>query len=159
MPANYALYTTEYDHLPCDNMRQLADDVSPEIGQTERGLTFTYRWPDLEIIVSEMPQEKLAEHLRGFEGYVRNGIYRGQTPPRGEAIVRQIRRVKLVVGVEVRPDVDDAGRAEELLGRMCAGLQPLIFYKDAVYDWMSRLLLGPDQSFDPSAETGDPAAT
>ena len=159
MPANYALYSTKYDHLPRENMRQLADDVSPEIGQAERGLTFTYRWPDLTIVVSEMPQEELAEHLRGFEAYVRNGIYRGHTPPRGEDIVRQIRGAKLVVGVEVHPDVDHAGRSEELIGRMCGGLHPMIFYKDAVYDWMSRLLLGPDQSFDPSAEPGGPAAT
>ena len=143
MPANYALYTTECDSLPRENMRELADDVEPEVGRTERGMTFTYRWPDLEIIVSELPSGELSEHLRGFEGYVRDGIYRGAVPPRGEEIVREIRRTRLVVGIEVRPDVDDAGRAEELIGRMCGGLHPMIFHKDAVYDWMSRLLLGP----------------
>jgi hypothetical protein len=152
MPANYALYSSKRDHLPREIMRQLADSVTPEIGITERGLTFTYHWPDLKIIVAEMPQDQIADHLQGFEGYVRHGIYHGDTPSRGAEIIGQIRRVKLVVGIEAQPDIDEAGRAEELIGRMCGGLRPMMFCQDAIYDWMGRLLLGPDQSFDPSAE-------
>jgi hypothetical protein len=132
----------------------LADNVEPQLAQTERGKTYTYRWPELAIVVNEMPAAELVEHLRGFEGYVRQYIYRGKVPQRGERIIRTIRATRLVVGVELQPGRDEPGRAEELLGRMCGGLRPVIFHADAVFDWMSRLLLAPDGSFDPAAELG-----
>lgn len=150
MPENFALYSRRADTLPEPQMLVLADDVIPEVSQTERGRTFTYRWPDLTIIVSETPGDLLAEHLGGFEGYVRQHIYKGCVPARGEQIIRAIRATRLVVGVEFQPGRDE--RAEELLGRMCGGLHPLLFHEDALFDWMSRLLLAPDGSFDPSAE-------
>jgi hypothetical protein len=154
MPENFALYSRSADSLPPAQMRVLADDVAPELAETERGTTYTYRWPDLTIIVSEMPAALLAEHLRGFEGYVRQHIYKGKVPARGEQIIRSIRATRLVVGVEVQPGRDEQERAEELLGRMCGGLRPVIFHADALFDWMSRLLLAPDGSCDPAAELG-----
>jgi len=60
----------------------------------------------------------------------------------------------LAVGVEVQPGRDEQGRAEELIGRMCGGLRPIIFHADAVFDGMARLILAPDGSFDPAAELG-----
>lgn len=154
MPENYALYSSSFDTLPQAAMEALADDVVPELAQTERGVTITYRWPDLTIIVSEMPASQLAEHLRGFEGYIRQHIYKSRVPERGERIIRCIRATRLVVGVELQPGRDEQGRAEELLGRMSGGLHPIIFYRDALFDWMSRLLLAPYGSFDPQAEIG-----
>jgi hypothetical protein len=154
MPENYALYSQSADNLPPDQMQVLADDVTPELAETDRGTTYTYRWPDLTIIVSEMPVAKLSEHLRGFEGYIRHHIYKGKVPARGERIIRNIRATRLVVGVEFQPGRDEEDRTEELLGRMCGGLRPVIFHADAVFDWMSRLLLAPDCSFDPAAELG-----
>lgn len=152
MTTNYALYTAKRDHLPHEIMQQLADDISPTIGMTERGQTFTYCWPDLTVIVAEMEQDQIADHLKGFEGYIRAGIYRDNVPPRGEEIIRHIRQFTMVIGIEAHPGIDDDGRAEELIGRMCGGLRPIMFHCDALFDWMGRLLLGPDQSYDPDAE-------
>lgn len=152
MPENFALYSRSADSIPLEHMQVLADDVAPELAETERGTTFIYRWPDLTIIVSQMPAVQLAEHLRGFEGYIRQHIYKGKVPTRGERMIRTIRATQLVVGVEFQPGRDEQERAEELLGRMCGGLRPVMFHNDAVFDWMSRLLLAPDGSFDPAAE-------
>jgi hypothetical protein len=68
MPENFALYSRFADTLPVAQMQVLADDATPETAKTERGTTYTYRWSDLTIIVSEMPAERLKEHLLGFEG-------------------------------------------------------------------------------------------
>lgn len=152
MPENFALYSQSVDTLPRARMQVLANDLAPEVADTERGLTFTYRWPDLTIIISEMPATQLAEHLRGFEEYVRQHIYKGKVPERGERIIRSIQATRLVVGVELQPGRDEQERADELLGRMSGGLHPIIFHADALFDWMSRLLLAPDGGFDPSAE-------
>jgi hypothetical protein len=75
-------------------------------------------------------------------------------PARGERILRDIRATRLVVGVEFQPWRDKQERAEELLGRMCGGLKPMIFHADALFDWMFRLLLAPDGSFDLLANLG-----
>jgi len=156
MPENYALYARSYDSLPQAEMEALGHGTTVEKAQTDRGVTYIYRWPDLTIIVNEMPASQLAEHLRGFEGYISQHIYNGKVPRRGKDIIRDIRATRLVVGVEFQPGRDKQGRAEELLGRMSGGLHPIIFHADALFDWMSRLLLAPDGSFDPGAEIRRP---
>jgi hypothetical protein len=156
MPENYALYTQSCDSLPLANMQALAGEAALEKGQTQRGVTYTYRWPDLMIIVNEMPASQLVEHLRGFEGYISQHIYKGKVPKRGRDIIRSIRATRLVVGVEFEPGRDQQGRAEELLGRMSGGLHPIFFHADALFDWRMRLLLAPDGLFDPSAEIRRP---
>ena len=154
MSESFALCSRSVGSLPREQMQALADDLAPECAETERGLTFTYRWPDLTIIVSQMPGLELAEHLRGFEGYIRRHIYKGNVPERGERIIRSVRATRMVVGVELRPGRDDQERSDELIGRMSGGLRPILFHSDSLFDWSSRLLLAPDGSFDPAAELG-----
>ncbi|MHC5537354.1 hypothetical protein ACYOEI_03855 [Singulisphaera rosea] len=152
MPENLALYSRSLDKLPQAQMAALADQIAPKLERSQRGTTHTYVWSDMTIVVSEMPGAKLSEHLRGFEGYVFQHIYKNKPPERGLQIIRSIRETRLVVGVEIRPGRDVQGRAEEFVGRMCGGLRPFIFYEDAVFDWMFRLLCAPDGSFDPEAD-------
>jgi len=152
MQENFALYSRTYDSLPEDRMLMLVDSICPSSEITDRGLTYTYRWPDLTILVSAMPSSELPDHLRGFEGYLRRGIYGGKVPDRGERIIRRILATRLVIGVELQPGRDEQERADELVGRMAGGLRPIIFHRDELFDWMSRLLLARDGSFDPDAE-------
>jgi hypothetical protein len=152
MPENFAMYARTDDELPHREMLRLADDVRPTLAETDRGLTYTYTWPDLTILVSVMPAIQLADHLNGFEGYIRQYVYEGNVPPRGEQIIDRIRETRLVVGVEAQPERDAQGRADELIGRMSRGLHPIIFHADGLYAWTGRVLLGPDGSFDPEAE-------
>jgi hypothetical protein len=151
MPENFALYSQEYDSLPDAEMQALASPLCPARGITERGLTYSYQWPDLTILVSVLPAQETAEHLRGFAGYIRDGIYHGTVPRRGERIIHRVLHTRLVVGVELQPGRDAEGRSELLLGKMCGGLRPILFHADALFDWNSRLLLAPDGSFDPAA--------
>ena len=151
MPENYALYTTQYEALPEQNMRSLVPGIEPTIAHTERGLTYSYAWPDLTAVVSAMPELEIASHLSGFVGYVGQAIYANSVPPRGQALIARILCTTLVVGVEFAPGRDAEGRAEAFLATLCGGLTPLVFFQSAIYDARARLLLGPDASFDPNA--------
>ena len=147
MGENFALYSTRWSELPEAQMLQLAGEVRPEVYEAPRGRTFFYSWPDLVIRCSEMPKADLASHLSGFAGYVTK-ISRGRCEDRGRALIERIKGTKLVVGVEIEPGRDREGRAEELIGKLCNGLAPIMFFENALYDWDGRLLLGPDGSFD-----------
>jgi hypothetical protein len=151
MPENYALYTRRYDALPTERMQSLVPGIRPAHSEKARGPTYTYRWQDLTIVVSSMPAAAMAQHLQGAAGYVRH-IYHGKVPERGERLIRALGATTMVVGVEIDPSTDKEGRTEELVGRLCGGLRPIIFHADAFFDWMSRLLLAPDGRFDPTAE-------
>jgi hypothetical protein len=151
MAENFALYSSRHTALPDDVMQHLGGAVIPTKAITERGLTYVYEWPDLKVIVSTMPPERIAEHLRGFAGYVSH-IYKHDVPDRGQKITEWVLRTKLVVGIEVHPQRDSENRAEHILGSLCAGMRPIMFYSDALYDWMSRLVLAPDGSYDEEAE-------
>lgn len=150
MAEEYALYSERYDKLPNNEMQLLAPGITPSVAVTERGRTFIYEWSDLKIICSEMPADNVQTHLDGFEGYVRS-VYGGQCDSRGEGLIRRIHRTKLVVGIEIQPERDDSGRTEELIGRLCGGLTPLVFFEDAIYDWNACLILGPDGTYDEDA--------
>ncbi|HET9768628.1 MAG TPA: hypothetical protein VFS60_17410 [Thermoanaerobaculia bacterium] len=147
MAENFALYSTKWPELPEAQMLELAGQVRPEVYLAPRGRTFFYSWPDLMIRCSEMPKGDLASHLAGFEGYVTK-ISRGRSENQGRALIERIRKTRLVVGVEVEPGRDREGRAEDLIGKLCYGLEPIMFFENALYDWDGRLLLGPDGSFD-----------
>ena len=132
-------------------MRHLALATLPTVATTERGLTYTYRWPDLSITCSELPKNRMAAQLDGLVQYVRS-VQGGKLDGRGERIVGRILKTRLVAGIEIDPQRDAAGRAEEVLGKLAFGLRPIIFFGNALYDWNSRRLLGPDASFDPASE-------
>jgi hypothetical protein len=156
MAENYALYSRLYTSLPKEQMLELVEGREPEVRLVARGLTYVYRWPDLSVMCSEMPRERLAEHLAGFVGYIRHISEPGATQ-RANRLIDAILGTTLVVGIEAQPGRDDAGRVNDILGRLCGGLQPIMFFDRALYDADSRLLLGPDGSFDPRAIVGPSA--
>jgi hypothetical protein len=150
MSENFALYSATLDHLPTDQIPHLVPEREPRRETTERGLTYTWAWPDLRIICSEMPDNEMAEHLRGLRAFVerkRAGVLSGRV----DTLVEFVSRVTLVVGVELQPRRDAGGRAQDFIGKLSFGMQPLMFFENALYDQDSRLLLGPDGSIDPDA--------
>lgn len=147
MPENLALYTAEHATLPEDQMRGLMPGLAPDVGTTDRGLTYAFNWPDLTILCSEMPGQGMSEHLEGFVGYVKH-VCRGVLGEREKRLIERIRSTKLVVGIEIDPGRDPQERADELVGKLCSGLKPIMFFDNALYEWDGRLLLGPDGSSD-----------
>ena len=98
-----------------------------------------------------MEEEDVLEHLDGFTGYVRQ-IYGGNPDARGKLIVDRIFSTSLVVGIEIDPGRDAEGRAEEIVGKLCYGLSPMIFFEDSLLDANCNVILGPDGSYDSCAE-------
>ena len=148
MPENLALYTNAIDHLPRREVEALLPGVKPMADVTERGLTYTWRWDQFEVLCSELPQSEMKEHLAGFGEHIRRVSKAGA---RSHALLARLESTRLVIGVELRPERDPDGRCEELLGKLCGGLRPIVIFDHAIYDYMMRLLLGPDGSFHENA--------
>ena len=149
----FTLYSQTLDQLPDENMAELATGCRYTKSKDADGSpSYSYRWSDgLSVTCNVMGPTELAEHLRGFAGYVES-IYKGQPDERGKQIIDRIKKTTLVIGIVVQPGRDSEGRAEELLGCMCGGLTPIMFYGDTLYDHKGCLLLAPDGSFDPTGE-------
>jgi hypothetical protein len=148
MPENLALYTNLIDHLPRREVEALLPGVKPMADVTERGLTYTWRWDQFEVLCSELPQSEMMEHLAGFGEHIRRVSKAGA---RSHALLARLESTRLVIGVELRPERDPDGGCEELLGKLCGGLRPIVIFESAIYDHMMRLLLGPDGSFHENA--------
>jgi hypothetical protein len=157
MAENFAFYSQTHDALPEERMRELAGNGNFAVEQADDGRRFTNRWPDLTLVVSEMPAREVPRHLDGFRGYVRH-IYDGKPDQRGEQVLDRIRYTRLVAGVVIEPERDAEGRAEEILGAMAHGLHALLFHGSALYDRNSKLILAPDGSFDAEADVLGPVA-
>ena len=147
MPENLALYTNATDHLPRREVEVLLPGVTPAADVTERGLTYTWRWGQFEVSC-ELPQSEMMEHLAGFAEHIRR-VSKGGA--RSHSLLARLESTRLVIGVELRPERDPDGRGEELLGELCGGLRPIVIFESAIYDYMMRLLLGPDGSFHENA--------
>jgi len=158
MPEHFTVYAQTYDALPEEQMRRLARDADFDIGRDdEGGRTFTYRWPDVTVTCHEMPPQKVPQHLRDFASWV-TILYDRKPDERGRQILDRIHYTRLVVGVVIEPQRDDAGRVEAILGAMAHGLNALLFYDNALYDKDARLILALDRSFDESADVLGPVA-
>jgi len=142
MSENYALYSTLYEQLPEAQMANLIQADEFSVSETERGLTYLYQWPDLKIIVSEMPEPLITTHLNGLVGYIQetgSQHLRALMP-----LIECIGKTKLVVGVELVPGVDDEERCEEVLGKLSYGLAPVIFNDSCLFDKELNLILSGD---------------
>jgi hypothetical protein len=157
MAENFSFYSQTYDALPDEQMRQIAKGARFTAEADGEGRRFVYRWPDLTVTVHEMAAKEVPGHLNGFCGYVTH-IYRGKPDERGKQILERIRYTRLVAGVVIEPERDEAGRAEHLLGSMAYGLHALMFYGSALFDRDSKLILAPDGSFDAEADVLGPIA-
>ncbi len=152
----FTLYSQTHDSLPEEHMRELAGDAELSIQQHEEGgRQFIFKWDDLTIRCNEMPEQKLPEHLQGFAGWVAS-IYDGNPDERGRNIQERIRHTRLVVGFVIEPERDEENRAMGILGAMCNGLTPHVFYGNAIYDQDSNLILAPDGSFSEDADVLGP---
>jgi hypothetical protein len=145
MSESFTFYSSEHSTLPPGQMSVLVEGVPPTVEQAGEKVKYIYAWPDLKIICTEFPGAELAEHLEGFVGYVAR-IFRGSPESRALRIVDRIKATKLVVGVEVIPGRDPEERTDEVVGKLCGGLQSIMFFEGALYEWDGRLILGPDGS-------------
>ena len=141
---NYTLYSQSVPDLPDEEMEALASGCVFKKGVTSAGApSYSYAWNDgLKITCNVLHKDKMADHLDGFVGYVKE-ICAGATEVNVHQIVSQIRATSLVVGVVVEGGPDQRGRVEELIGCMCGGLSPLMFHGNSIYDHQGALLLGP----------------
>ena len=148
MTADLTLYSTRFDELPTEPMAALTDGL-PDVEQTRDGAAHVYSWPGHTMRCTPMPPTELADHLRGFEGFVREqaqGLDLG-------VLLQRIAATRVVVGVVVEPDHDAI--AEELIGRMVGGLEALVFAPFGLLDETGRALLTFDETDADEADEAD----
>jgi hypothetical protein len=159
MPENVAFYSQTFDALPDERMAELAGRAKLTVEPDPKAGTrsFVYRWRGLTIRCNEMPQAQVPGHLDGFCNFVRQ-IYAGQLDERGKQLDGRIRYTRLVVGVVIEPGYDESGRADALLGALAHAIDAVLYFAGGLYDKDMKLLLGPDGSFDATADVLGPVA-
>ena len=115
--------------------------VVPIQVENEGSLSYQFIWPNLEVVISEMPKHRTEQQLLSFENYIRNNYYKGVVPKAGQAVIDQVRATKLVVGVVARPDFDVETRAESIVGAICDELHAMMFFNDQLYSWDGQILV------------------
>jgi len=139
----YTLYTGELTELPIDKISGIVGGAKFVVHRREGRIdSCEYSWPDLTVRLTVMPNHELQDHLRGFQGYIAAGCKNlGIAPPKG--LFERIAQVKLVLGFIATPDMDPAGRAENILGAIAYNSKSLIFHGGSVYNEDSDRLFPP----------------
>lgn len=87
-----------------------------------------------------MPEGMMAEHLQGFCGYAKHVI---SDKDRLIYTVSRIQHTRLVLGCEIDPSFDDAGKIQEFLFQFNSLVNGLLFLGDTIFDYDGEALGGP----------------
>lgn len=116
----------------------------PVMSMSNGSVTAAYRWPDLEVVISQMPSDLVRANLKGFEGFIRNHVLKGNVPPWTEALIKRIHQQRLIVGIVAHPDFDAQGRTEAIVDLLCNECKAIMFCGGYISDWDRSVLLSPD---------------
>lgn len=155
MPDSYRLYTQLVEEIPDVQMEFLSLEANLTKTITPAGPRYSYDWGDLKVACSILPVEQLVPHLEKFTSYIKQ-LQGGQPHEPAQRLLRQIQRTRLVMAVEVTPEMDE--RATELLDKLTEELRPLIFSGGRLLDWEWKVLLAPTESGRATLAAPAPAA-
>lgn len=140
---NYALYSNSMLELPEHSIKNIAKPSKFYVVSNEEGSkSYHYEWPDLKIKINLMPQNKIADHLQGFAGYIQH-LYSLKDAEPNVDLLQRVSSTTMVLGVMVEPSRDKEGRVEDVVGAIQFNTKSLMFFKDNVYDENSELIIGP----------------
>jgi len=138
MPGNAAIYIADpsmmgsrmFDKI--DGIRSY-DGLSQ--GSSASGVRFTLDAG--QVAMNFMPEQQVAQHLRGFSGFAEHSI-----KDRDQLIytLARIRHVRLVCGCVITPDFDGAGTIRDFLFRFTRAANGLLFISNAIFDYDGQAL-------------------
>ena len=85
-----------------------------------------------QVTMNFMPEEQVAEHLRGFSGFAEHVI---KDRERLVYFIARIGYVRLVCGCVITPDFDDGGTIRKFLFRFTRSANSLLFLGDTIFDF------------------------
>ena len=140
---NYALYSQIMAELPEEHIRDIGKPNVFKAGVNDRGNKFyRYEWDNLAITINLMPESEIPNHLNGFAGYVEY-LSEQKSIPLDNSLIERIFETRMVLAFIVDPELDNQGRAEEVLGAITFNTKSLMFHSDAIYDENAKLVIGP----------------
>jgi hypothetical protein len=142
MPGNAAFYISDPAMLGSklfDTFKSITsyEGLSDE-SNSATGFILKTTWGQIKINL--MPSENLAEHLNGFEGYIRT-----QLEDEDELIyvLSRLHYVLLCLGCEITHDQEKEEEVHDFLFSFNNALSGLLFLYDTVWDWSGEPLCGP----------------
>ncbi|MEI8363803.1 MAG: hypothetical protein WCG35_11385 [Betaproteobacteria bacterium] len=141
MPNNAAIYISD----PSMIGSRLFDDIPAieayeDFSSNENATGFLLKMPWGHIKLNIMPSEHLPNHLKGFEGYIRN-----QQLSKDELIytLSRLYYVRMCLGCEIVHTSESEDDVIEFLASINSLLNGLMFIYDSVLDWNGEALCGP----------------
>jgi len=159
MAEHFTFYSQTCDQLPEEALKELAQKLRANLSGMDEpsGRTYFFDWPGIKITCQQLKFQDLDQHLVGFRRAVRSIL--GRAPnERDEHLLKRISHTRLAVGVIIEPGRSAGTQGPELLESFRSGLHAMMFHVGAIYDQESRLILGPDRSFDEEADVVGPVA-
>jgi hypothetical protein len=140
MPGNAAIYIADPSLMGSrffDKIRDVHSYEGISAGNAASGVRF--RLHAGEVTINFMPDQEIAEHLKGFAGYAQDVV-----KDRDQLIyVRsRIYYVRLVCGCVITPDFDDGGTIERFLFQFARAANGLLFLSDTIFDYDGKPLGG-----------------
>ncbi|MBN1801735.1 MAG: hypothetical protein JW891_09535 [Candidatus Lokiarchaeota archaeon] len=145
MTESFVLHSRKYDILPSFQMKCLVRELKPEEMKNEKGLVYLYEWEDLRVECMELPEEEREKYLEGFLMYVRT--IGSNYPFQVIELINKLRKTTLVVNVDITPKRDPQGRAEDIIGKLCYGLKPIVYFEGTIFDHNSNIIFAPEGAF------------
>lgn len=97
------------------------------------------------ITINVMPQERIAEHLNGFAGYIIH-LTNGQPDTAAQALIQRILSTKQVLGLLIEPEWDAAGLCKRTVLGIAARYGGMVFADNAVFNAQGKYLIGAAES-------------
>ncbi|MBU2714384.1 hypothetical protein [Zooshikella harenae] len=143
---NYALYSQTLSKLPEKEMLNLIHGIKPIISSQDGNILFTYNSGSFSATCILMNQDDIPDHLESFTHYI-DYISKAQEVSKDyiDSIKSKILKTTLVLSINTIYNDEDEPIAEDLIGKLCFGLNPIVFFNDSLYDQNSKLILAPNK--------------
>lgn len=111
---------------------------------TEAGGSVIVEWPGIKVTVTAaIPDDELAEHLRGFQGFVWQMSGGGEWT---RSILDFIAEVRTVVGCRIDAPAGSLQADSLILSMACSYENCMIFANDMIYSELGDVVFGPEEA-------------
>lgn len=134
-------------HSPALTLAQLEDLAGKEAQVSQTGIEeFSVQYPGVRIILNHgMNESELAEHLNGFQGFVRH--HAGPSIGQLQGLVDEIGATEIAIGCVVEPDFDSQNVAKSFIVSLaCTYERCLMFYDGTILSPFGEVWFGPPDS-------------
>ena len=140
---NWALYSQTTSEFPEEQIKEIGGSNKYFVTTNAEGnKTYHYEWDDLKVRASQIPKQKLKNHLNGLVGYI-NHLYSSNNIEPNKKIIKRLSETVAVFSIVIEPAGDETGRGHEIVGAIKHFTSSLMFYADTLLDENGEIIIGP----------------